>query len=595
MWLAALDPYDPESGALSGETGRARCAVEGSGSMPFGDGSSGVMRTQPGSRRERAQKLDEPDDLDDLLDEVDDDESELGGDAQADIDDDEPFDPGDDSDLGLDALDDIDDADDESVGLDTSVGFDDSSDDVDLPEVEQDDDEEASDIDDPDGWDADDAGDLPGLDADSEEELDAEEQEYGYTDDDDEAFEHDALDDDLVDEGDGSGDDDGAEGLEDESEMEDLELVQLPALDLNAEEEIGLPGIEGVDELDGVGLPDEPDPVVEIAPGQFWRTLRAGSTHLTRIDWPEDSAVAQGGPVERQSFAMHGSSLLLASSGLYRLDPLTATFRSVALDLTTQLGEHAAGGVIAQAVCVTEHEDVMQVALIVNGRLCISDNAAESFAVQRSPEVTHIGFTHSVMGPHLWWRTAQGELGSDSATSVRARLLAMHADGRRSVAYLERTRDELTLSSSVDGGKSFCGWPLAQLARESEQQLASARIETCGQAVLLSAADTLLCGVHAGELAPVAALASAPATLADEEGEPFVFACVAREDSWWIIRRPARTDPTPPLVLASVPRAELDVPLALVVSYGEDAMLTVYVAAKSALLRIEVSLDGELA
>jgi hypothetical protein len=119
------------------------------------------------------------------------------------------------------------------------------------------------------------------------------------------------------------------------------------------------------------------------------------------------------------------------------------------------------------------------------------------------------------------------------------------------------------------------------------------RIATAGNALLLTAADVLLCGPHAGELSPVAPGARGPATLADEEGEPTVYAFVERQGEWLLIRRPALAPQAAPLVLATLGPKQLGEPLALRVSYAEGGLLSVFVACQEGVLRIEVSLDGE--
>lgn len=504
--------------------------------------------TQPSQRR----KLDDESVLNDEDDEV------------------EPFDPGDDSDFELDDLED------EDVGLDTSVGFDESGDDLDITELNGDEE---------DGWveGPEDATEL----ADPEAELEEEEQEYGWIDDDESAPDDDDFTDDLGDEPESTGDDGGAEGLEDESEIDDLDLSELPALDEDTEEETGLPGLESVDELAAYGLLDEP--TIEIVPGQIWKMLRARATRLTRVAWPADcrdalisamSGTAADGVYLARSLAAHSQTLYLAAGGLYRLDPLAEVF--------TRLPLPAAD---TQQLVVADHEGAVHVLCVARGQLLLSVNAGASFVAHPASYATHAGFTHSAAGLRLWWRSAEGEIGSDSQIArAQGRVLAAHADGRRSIAWLSRA-EQLLLTASADGGKTFASWPAPREVQGLED--AELRIETCDNTLLLSAAGQLWCGEHGKELAPIAANAREPAALADEEGEPAVFACLEREGECLLIRRPARAGHAAPIVLTALGPKQLGEPLALAVGYSEGGLLTVFVACQEGVLRVEVSLDGE--
>lgn len=486
----------------------------------------------------------------------------------ADDDDDvEPFDPGDDSDFGLDS------GDDEHVGLDTSLGFDESSDDLDMPELA--DDDEAT-------WDADadESIELP----EAEPEIEDEEQEYGWIEEDDSASDDDEFADDLDDEPEASGDDGGAEGLEDESEIDDLDLADLPELDKDSEEETGLPGLEG-DELAAYGLLDEP--VLEIAPGVTWKMLRPRATRLTRIAWPADaranlvSALSEPQAGFARSLAVHAHSLFLAAGGLYRLEPQAEVF--------SKLPPLAAE---AQQLVVAEHEGAVHMLAVARGQLLLSANAGASFVAQPASFVTHAGFTYSAAGLRLWWRSAEGELGSDSGIArPEGRLLSLHSDGRRSIAWLART-DKLAITASADGGKTLLSCPVPSEAQSaSDDEL---RIETCGDVLLLVAAGKLWCGVHGGELSPITQQAREPAALIDEEGEPTVYACVERQGEWLLIRTAARVSHSAPLVLASLGPKQLGEPIALAVAYAEGGLVSAFVACQEGVLRLEVSLDGEV-
>jgi hypothetical protein len=507
--------------------------------------------TPPGPRRKREREDEDLPVLDDSDDET------------------EPFDPGDDSDLGLDALED------ENVGLDTSLGFDETSDDLDMPELSEDEDE---------AWEDDDeSGDLPDAELEGERDDD-EEDEYGWTGDDDATQDDDDFADDFDDEPEATGDDGGAEGLEDESEIDDLDLAELPALDEDTEEETGLPGLDGTDELAAYGLLDEP--TIEVVPGVIWKMLRPRATRVTRVSWPADAraellAAMADGRFAR-SLAVHAQSLYLAAGRLYRLDPQAEVFARLPLP--------AAG---ARQLVVAEHEGAVHVLSLAAGQLSLSSDAANSFVAQATPQLSHAGFTHSAAGLRLWWQSSAGELGSDVPGAPTARAIAgLHTDGRRSIAWVSRAGSEqLQLTASADGGKGFVTWPAPAAAQSLD--IATLRIETCGDALLLSAAGQLWCGEHGKVLTAIPLGAREPATLIDEEGEPSVFSCVERGGEWLLVRRSARVDHAAPLVLATLGPKELGEPLALAVSYGEGGILSLFVACQEGVRRIEVSLDGE--
>jgi len=529
--MAIARPYARAAGALERAHAEASLPID----------------TQPNQRR----KLDDESVLDD-------DDAEV-----------EPFDPGDDSDLGLDSLDD------ENVGLDTSVGFDESADDLDIAELEEDDER---------GWDAEaeDSAELP-----ESDDLEEEEQEYGWIDDDDAAPDEDEFADDLDDEPEATGDDGGAEGLEDESEIDDLDLSELPALDKDSEEETGLPGLESVDELAAYGLMDEP--TLEVVPGQVWKMLRTRATRVTRVAWPADcreallsamGGTAADGVYFARSLAAQTQTLYLAAGGLYRLDPQAEVFTKLPLPAAD-----------VQQLLVAEHEGAVHLLAVARGQLLLSANAGASFVAHSASYATHAGFTYSAAGLRLWWRSAEGEIGSDSQIArAKGRVLAAHSDGRRSIAWLSRA-EKLLLTASADGGKTFVSWPAPQEAQALEDS--ELRIETCDNVLLLSAAGQLWCGEHGGALVPIAPGAREPAALADEEGEPAVFACLERGGEWLLIRRPARAAHAAPIVLAALGPKQLGEPLALSVGYGEGGLLSVFVACQEGVLRVEVSLDGE--
>lgn len=144
---------------------------------------------------------------------------------------DDTWNPDDDSDLGLDDLEGPDD-----VGLDTATGLEDTNDtDLDL----------------------DDAGEGERWTADSEEvgdlaEDDAEvaaSEEYGWLGEDEPAAEDDAFDPDLTEDDMPTLDDGGAEGLDDDADMDAIDEAALPRLDSSSDEEPDDLGIETLDDL----------------------------------------------------------------------------------------------------------------------------------------------------------------------------------------------------------------------------------------------------------------------------------------------------------------------------------------------------------
>ena len=460
-------------------------------------------------------------------------------------DEEEDFDPGDDSDLGL-SDDDADD--DERVGLDTSTGFEESSDDLDLPEQDEDEDELWS-------VDSEEAGDLPDVEPDL-----FPGEEYGWIGEDDAASddEDDGFDSDLEDDDGEPSDDGGAEGVEDESDLDDLELSELPELDADSEEDAGN-SVEGFDELGGLALIDEPG--LEIAAGELWKMLPARAVRVARIVAP---------PAPISAMLAHGGSLYIAANGLFEVAPEATAAQPLPLA--------AAGN--PSSLAITEQDGEICLAVVASGRVYISEDSGQHFVERPTGGIARAFFTRSASGPRLWWRTTRSELGSDRGqgsllpAELEGEILCLHTDGKRSLGLLVKRETRLQLLSSTDAGKRFSRNPLPPTAASVSATTSASAIDlqVCRDAVLLVSDLEVRCAVLPGAFEPIATLARAPAVLSDEEDEALVYACVPRAEEWLVIRR------------AAAARA---------VGYSEGGALSVFVAGPDALLRIEASLDGE--
>ncbi|MET0386489.1 MAG: hypothetical protein ABW321_11045 [Polyangiales bacterium] len=469
---------------------------------------------------------------------------------------DDTFDPGDESDFELD-LDS-----EENIGLDTATGFDDPGDDDELLGDEGDEDEHWS-------TDSEEAGDLPGAEADMPGE------EYGWLGDDEPADDDESFDAELGDDEDETRDDGGAEGLEDDSELDDLNLSELPELDADAEEEAGQAPGEGFDELGGLALLDEPS--IEIGPGEVWKLLPSNAVRVTRIT---------GATGVANALTVQGSTLFLASDALYRLTSGRDALERLPLSPAQP-----------STLAIADHEGQPALAVVAGGRVYVSRDLGESFSALDTPGVTQLGYTHSVGGLRLWWRTSRSALGGDwlkgspLPPELESEVLGFSADGKRSVAVLCRLKGRLQLIYSGDAGKRFARHAVPAFAGEP-----GVTLQVCAGAVLLTNGEEVRCTWLPENFEPVAAQVRAPAALSDEEDEPFIYACVRRSDEWLVIRRSARVTRSAPLVLAALDKTlfgEQHMPLQLAVGYTEGGAVTVYVAGRDALVQIEASLDSE--
>jgi len=483
-------------------------------------------------------------------------------------DDDENFDPEDDSDLGLSGSDD-DERDDERIGLDTSTGFEETPDDLGLSEREEDEDERWS-------VDSEEAGDL----ADAEPDLFPGE-EYGWLGDDEagsDSDEDEPFDSDLDEDDDAPGDDGGAEGVEDESDLDDLELSELPELDADAEEDAGN-SVEGLDELGGLALIDEPS--LEISAGEVWKMLPTRAVRVSRI-------AAPAAPIS--SLLAHGRSLFVAAAGLYRLSPAASELLALPLP--------AAGS--PSSLALAEHDGELCLAVVASGRVYVSDDGGQHFVERPTGGVARAFFTRSASGPRLWWRTTRAELGSDRGqgsllpAELEGEIVALHSDAKRSLVLLVRREGRLQLLVSTDAGKRFGRHPLPFTTASAAANM-PLQVQVCRDAVLLINELEPRCAVVPGAFEQIATLARAPAVLSDEEDEAFVYACVPRGDEWLLIRRAAGARSSAPLVIAALGKDVLRDPHSLAVGYAEGGALSVFVAGRPGdpLLRIEASLDSE--
>jgi hypothetical protein len=478
---------------------------------------------------------------------------------EQDLDDaDEAFDPGDESDFGLGLGDDA-----ENIGLDTSTGFDDASEDLE-------DSDNGSEVgEDEDGWSADseEASEL----ADDSAEL-LPDEEYGWLGDDAPADDDETFDPDIDDDESDGGDDGGAEGLEDDTELDDLDLGELPELDADADDDSGPTVGEGFDELGGLALIDEPS--IEVAPGELWKVLPARAVRITRIEAPS-------APITR--LGAHGQSLFVCADVLYQL-PASAS----------ELTRPSLSAAAPQALALAEYEGVLHVAVVVSGHVHVSRDGGKRFETLDTPAVSQVHYTRSASGLRLWWRTSRGTLGGDWTTGsglpsdLESEVLNFAADGKRSVAVLCRQRGRSQLVFSGDAGKRFARHPVPALAAEP-----SASLHVCSGAVLIATPTEARCAWLPEAFTPVALLARGPAALSEEEDEPFVYACVQRGEEWLVIRRAARAARAAPLVVAVLGKELVREPQHLAVGYAEGGAVSVYVAGQDTLVRIDASLDSE--
>ena len=472
--------------------------------------------------------------------------------ARRDDDADDAFDPGDDSDLGLDTEDE-----DSGVGLDTALGFD-EADDLELPDDGEDQ-----------RWsvDSEEVGDLPGTDSDL-----FGGEEYGWLGEDDSPVDDESFDADLEEDELESRDDGGAEGLEDDSELDDLDLGDLPAMDADVEEDSAAVSGEALEDLVGLSLVDEPS--IEIASGELWKLVPARSVRITELRELQ-------GPV--QALCASGGAMFIAAAGLYRMSA------------DGELKRLPLPAAAPSALAACEHEGVTHLAVVAGGRVFVSRDGGSTFdQAEIGSGVAQVAFTRSASGPRLWWRFARGGLGAarDQAGALPAELegevSALRGDGKRSLAVLLRRSGRLQLMASSDAGRRFARVVPPPMAADPHSEL-----HVCRDAVLFADERDARCALVANAFEPVATRACAPAALSDEDDEAFAYACVARADELLIVRRAARAHGAAPLVVAVIERARILAPQLMAASYSEGGAVSVYLASDTTLLRVEVSLDGE--
>lgn len=462
---------------------------------------------------------------------------------------DDAFDPGDDSDLGLDAEDE-----DSGIGLDTALGFD-EADDLELPDDGEDQ-----------RWsvDSEEVGELPGTDSDL-----FGGEEYGWLGEDDSPVDDETFDADIDEDEVESRDDGGAEGLEDDSELDDLDLGDLPAMDADVEEDSAATSGEAFEDLVGLSLVDEPS--IEIAPGELWKLVPARSVRISELRELQ-------GPV--QAMCASGGAMFMAAAGLYRMSA-DGELKRLPLPLAAP-----------SALAACEHEGVTHLAVVAAGRVFVSRDGGNSFEpVETGSGVAQVALTRTAAGPRLWWRTARGGLGVQTGSlpaELEGEAGAFRGDGKRSLAVLLRRSGRLQLMASNDAGRRFARMVPPPIAADPHSEL-----HVCRDAVLFADARDARCALVPNVSEPIATRACAPATLSDEDDEAFAYACVTRADELLIVRRAARAHGAAPLVVAVIERARIPAPQLMAASYSEGGAVSVYLASEATLLRIEVSLDGE--
>lgn len=509
--------------------------IHTAGSLRFGDAPSGPASREP------------PADLDDLGWDVPDEDEQSARD-------DENWDPDDDSDLELDE------DDEEEVGLDNDTGFEEAGDELELDDAGEDE-----------RWtvDSEPSEELPGADA---EVISGE--EYGWIGGDDEpADSDDDLESDLDDEPLVSLDDGGAEGVEDDTDLDDFELGQLPELDSASEEEPEGFGTENIEELAGVNLVDEP--TLELVSGHPWKQLPARATQVTRVASLPGPALA---------LAAIGKTVVVSAGDGF--------FRSSAHGGLSRLPVDAAPG---RSVALADHDGRLAFALASPAGLFVSLDGGRSFERQRETDPpVQVALTESGGLLKLWARSAKGQLAvsddagkSFSPVRLEGSLLSFAADRERRLNALVKRGSRVALGSSSDAGRRWSWVDVAEGVHDPALQLLP------GRGVSVLATTGRLSHVATGQ-APslLAPLLSAPAALTDEDDETFVYACVPQDDQTLIIRTAVRSA-AQPTVVTSLARDKVGEPRCLSAAYAEGGFVTLHVATDQALLRIEASLDGD--
>jgi hypothetical protein len=508
--------------------------------LRFGDAPSGPVSPEP------------PADADDLGWDVPDEDEDAGRD-------DENFDPDDDSDLELDG------DEDEVVGLDNDTGFEDAGDDLELDDGGKDEDEDER-------WTLDSEpseDELPG--ADDADLISGE--EYGWISDDEPSDDDDDLDVDLDEDALPSLDDGGAEGVEDDTDLDDLELGVLPDLDTAAEEEAEGFVTENIEEFAGVILADEP--TLELVPGQQWKQLTARAAQVTR---------GASLPAPPLAFAVTGTTVAVsAGDGWFRSSPRGGLAR---------LPVDAPPG---RSVALAEHEGRLVFALASPAGLFVSLDGGRSFEQQRENDPpAQVALTQAGGALKIWARSQKGQLSvsedagkSFTAARLEGNLLAFATDGERRFCALVKRASRIVLGSSSDSGRRWNWVDAADSGNDASPQLLP------GRGVSVIATRERVSYVQTGQpLRALAPLLQAPAALVDEDDETFVYACVPHEDQTLIVRTALRSG-AQPMIVTSLARDRIGEPRFLSAAYAEGGFVTLSVATDQALLRIEASLDGD--
>ncbi len=515
--------------------------------------------TSTGRGRARPLRVSDVDDLE--LDFPDDDHKDEGTHSADHARDDESFLPEDDSDFELDTG-----LDGESIGLDTTTGFEEDGE-LTLDDTGEDDV----------SWthDSEDSSDLPGAEADL---LGGE--EYGWLGDDEAPDdEDDAFDADIDGELTVTQDDGGAEGLDDDTDLDSVDLAKLPALNTDAEgdDAEGL-GAEALEDLAGVLLPDEP--VLEIA-GASWPTLPSHAMRSVRVT-----------EQPTQALAGHGGSRIVCTDVVSLLtgDALRATRLSLE-------------GQRALALAVSEHEGRTTIAVATDSSVFVSLDGGRRFAERpaSAPGVRALGFTVGARGPRLWSLRGDGMLTfvdklADDETEVGldGRVLAFDTDGGKRVSALVLARDgRLRMASSRDSGRRF-SWSDVPETVASDLGLPGAppqSLRTCRDAILLSGGASVQCGERLTALEPMPATLGTPTTLLDEDDTVFAYACMIAEGKVHVLRRQARAQAATTIIGALDAGAVGEVHALLATQ--RESLLSVYVATSRGLFRLDASLDGE--
>jgi hypothetical protein len=251
-----------------------------------------------------------------------------------------------------------------------------------------------------------------------------------------------------------------------------------------------------------------------------------------------------------------------------------------------------------RSLALTDYEGRLAFALASPAGLFISLDGGRSFELRRENDPpVQVALTESGGGLKVWARNQKGQLSvsedaGKSFSPVRldggaGNVLAFATDGERRLSALIKRGSRIALGSSSDAGRRWSWVEAAESGNDPALQLLPGR-----GVVALAQLGRLMHAQPGQSPRLLAPLLSAPAALADEDDETFVYACVPHEDQTLIVRTALRAG-AQPMVITSLARERTGEPRFLSAAYAEGGFVTLNVATDQALLRIEASLDGD--